>query len=102
MVEQILGRPVENGRESVYAQFFAQLFPSEQRILRTRTHKFVYNQSDIGELYDLENDPWEMHNLHGLPGSEELEKELFALMREHMVRLDDPILGSFDRIRHVY
>jgi len=102
MVDQVLGRQVENGRESVYAQFFAQLFPSEQRILRTRTHKYVYSISDIGELYDLANDPWEMHNLHGLAESEQVEKELVSRMREHMVRLGDPILHSFDRIRYVY
>jgi arylsulfatase A-like enzyme len=102
VLAQIRGEAVSTGRDSVYAQFFAQLFPYEQRILRTRTHKFVYNRSDIGELYDLEQDPWEMRNLIDLPESRAVQEELMARMREHMVRLDDPILRPFDTIRHVY
>ena len=71
-------------------------------MLRTRTHKLVYNRSDIGELYELVNDPWEMRNLIDLPGTRAVQEELLDLMRQHMVRLDDPILGFFDKIRHVY
>ena len=56
------------------------------------THKFVYNRSDIGELYDLVNDPWEMRNLIDLPEAQELQRELMQEMREHMVRVGDPIL----------
>jgi arylsulfatase A-like enzyme len=96
------GEDVTIGRDSVYAQFYAQLFPSEQRILRTRRHKLVYSRSDMGELYDLVEDPWEMRNLIDLPETQALQAELMDRMREHMVRLDDPILGPFDRIRAVY
>lgn len=102
ILDQVLGRSVPTGRESVYAQFFAQLFTFEQRMVRTRTHKFVYNHSDIGELYDLVNDPWEMHNLIDLQETSALQDELIELMRDHMVRLDDPVLRHFDGIRHVY
>jgi len=43
-----------------------------------------------------------MHNLIDLQETEALQDELIELMREHMVRLDDPILRQFDSIRHVY
>jgi len=102
ILSQMRGDTATTGRDSVYAQFYAQLFPYEQRMVRTRTHKLVYNRSDIGELYDLQNDPWEMNNLIDLPESKAVQDELMAMMREHMVRLDDPILRQFDRIRHVY
>lgn len=102
ILDQIRGKDTSTGRDSVYAQFYAQLFPYEQRILRTRRHKFVYNRSDIGELYDLDEDPWEMRNLIDLPESEVVQDRLMAAMREHIVRLDDPILRAFDGIRHVY
>ncbi|MBN1249956.1 MAG: sulfatase-like hydrolase/transferase [Anaerolineae bacterium] len=102
ILDQLLGRPTPTGRDSIYAQFFAQLFTFEQRMIRTRTHKFVYNHSDIGELYDLVNDPWEMHNLIDLPETADLQQALIERMRAHMVRLDDPILRHFDGIRHVY
>jgi arylsulfatase A-like enzyme len=102
MLELIKGHPAPTGRESVYAAFYAQLFPYEQRIVRTRRHKFVYNRSDMGELYDLDEDPWEMHNRFDLPQWQAVQEELIDRMRAHMVRLDDPILGTFDGIRHVY
>jgi arylsulfatase A-like enzyme len=102
VLDQVLGRAIATGRESIYAQFYAQLFRFEQRMVRTRTHKFVYNHSDIGELYDLVNDPWEMHNLADLPETAALQQQLMAMMRDHMVRLGDPELRHFDTIRSVY
>jgi arylsulfatase A-like enzyme len=34
-----------------------------QRIVMTKDYKYVYNGFDYDELYDLKNDPHEMHNL---------------------------------------
>ena len=34
-----------------------------QRMIRTDRFKFVYNGPDVNELYDLETDPHELHNL---------------------------------------
>jgi len=76
-------------------------FTYEQRMVRTRTHKLVYNRSDIGELYDLADDPWEMRNLIYLPETRHVQNELLESMRERMVRLGDPALRFFDQIRHV-
>jgi arylsulfatase A-like enzyme len=98
----IEGRETPTGRDSVYAAFYAQLFPYEQRILRTERYKFVFNRSDIGELYDLVEDPWEMQNRIDLPEWQGVQTQLMDRMREHMVRLNDPILGAFDGIRQVY
>ena len=102
ILDPILGREKTLERDSIYAQFYAQLFPFEQRMIRTRTHKFVYNRTDIGELYDLVNDPWEMKNLIDLPETKAIQGELIDIMYEHMVRLKDPARGQFDGIRHVY
>jgi arylsulfatase A-like enzyme len=102
ILNNVLGRAAPTGRESIYAAFYSQIFPFEQRMMRTRTHKLVYNISDIGELYDLVNDPWEMRNLIDLPETRTVQNELLESMREHMVRLEDPILRRYDVIRHVY
>ncbi len=102
ILAQLKGRTTSAERDSIYAQFFAQLFRYEQRILRTRTHKLVYNHADIGELYDLVNDPWELHNLIDRAEMRSVQEALLTRMREHMVRLEDPILRDFDAIRHVY
>ena len=102
ILDLLEGREGTAGRDRIYAQFYAQIFSYEQRMVRTRTHKFVYNRSDIGELYDLADDPWEMKNLIDLPEAEDVQDSLIALIREHMARLEDPILRDFDQIRHVY
>ncbi|WP_294452423.1 sulfatase-like hydrolase/transferase [uncultured Bacteroides sp.] len=34
-----------------------------QRMVRDKKMKYVWNLTDIDELYDLEKDPWELHNL---------------------------------------
>ncbi len=101
ILDQVKGRPASTGRDSVYAQFFGQLFRYEQRMVRTRTHKLTYNHSDIAELYDLVNDPWEMHNLIDLPGVKGMQDELLQRIRETMVTLGDPALRDFDTIRAV-
>ena len=33
------------------------------RCLRTATHKYIHNHNDRHELYDLEADPDELHNI---------------------------------------
>ena len=98
----VLGRRLPTGRDSIYTAFHSQIFPYEQRMVRTRTHKLVYNRSDIGELYDLTRDPWEMRNLIDLPETRSIQDELLERMRAHMAALEDPILTPFDQIRHVY
>ena len=102
ILDNLLGRTTPTNRDSIYAAFWNQIFPFEQRMVRTRTHKLVYNRTDIGELYDLVNDPWEMRNLIDLPETCALQTELLERMRTHMVRLDDPLLRQFDAMRHVY
>jgi len=102
ILDNVLGRAASTNRDSVYAAFWQQIFPFEQRMVRTRTHKLVYNRTDIGELYDLVNDPWEMRNLIGLPETRTVQTGLLERMCEHMVQLDDPLLPQFDAMRHVY
>ena len=36
---------------------------SEFRLIRTKSHKYVRNQGDVDELYDLNDDPLEMTNI---------------------------------------
>jgi arylsulfatase A-like enzyme len=47
--------------------------------VRTRTHKLIYFwKKDQWELFDLVNDPYELHNLYGQPGTEQLTASLKA------------------------
>ena len=64
--------------------------------VRTTTHKLIYFwKKDQWELFDLVNDPYELHNLYGEPGQEgltaTLKAELARLKRE--VRDEDQLAG---------
>jgi arylsulfatase A-like enzyme len=52
------------------------------RTVRTKTHKCTFElASGAGELYDLVNDPAEMHNRFEDPGFRKVRAELEAMMR---------------------
>ena len=101
-LDNVVGRDTPTKRDSIYTAFLSQIFPFEQRMIRTPTHKLVYNRSDFGELYDMVADPWEMRNLIDMPETDAIQQELLDCLRDHMVRLDDPIIRWFDMIRPVY
>ncbi len=63
-----------------------------QRAIRTKTHKLiVYPQVKVTQLFDMEKDPWEMHNLAEDAGHAALRKELFAKLRQMQKEMDDPL-----------
>lgn len=50
-----------------------------------------YNDIDCWELYDLKQDPSEMNNLYGKPGTEKITKELRQELLKLQLQYDDPI-----------
>jgi arylsulfatase A-like enzyme len=50
-------------RDAVFSQLNGVELYYTQRIIATKTHKYVYNGFDYDELYDLVNDPYETKNL---------------------------------------
>jgi choline-sulfatase len=48
-------------REYVYAEYYHTLDPC--RMIRGQRYKYVHTEDDVDELYDLDNDPGERHNL---------------------------------------
>jgi hypothetical protein len=53
---------------------------------RTATHKYIHNDGDIAELYDLEADPGEFHNLAGQSRAAAVERQ----MRQRLLAWYDP------------
>ena len=94
------GRTPADWRTSMYYRYYHDPGDHNTRAhygVRTLTHKLIYFwKKDQWELFDLVNDPYELHNLYGQPGQEELaaslKKELARLKRE--VRDDNQLANE--------
>jgi choline-sulfatase len=62
---------------TVYAEFNVGT-PRANHMVRRGDFKYVRHRADIGQLYDLRRDPWEMRNLALSPGHEDLITEFQA------------------------
>lgn len=83
-------------RKSLYYHYYE--YPAEHSVykhygVRTERYKLIhfYDDVDVWELYDLQKDPQEMMNIYGLPGTEELTKQLKEELLRLQVLYDDPI-----------
>ena len=84
------GRTPPDWRTSMYYRYYHDPGDHNTRAhygVRTRTHKLIYFwKKDQWELFDLVNDPYELHNLYGEPGQDALtatlKAELARLKRE--------------------
>jgi len=88
------GRTPADWRTSMYYRYYHD--PGDHRTaahygVRTKTHKLIYFwKKDQWELYDLAADPYELHNLYGRPGHEQITAELKGeLSRLRKVLRDD-------------
>jgi arylsulfatase A-like enzyme len=84
------GRTPPDWRTSMYYRYYHDPGHHNTRAhygVRTRTHKLIYFwKKDQWELFDLRNDPQELHNLYGEPGQQaliaQLKRELARLRKE--------------------
>ena len=100
LLPALRGRAPANWRTAMYYRYYHDPGDHNTRAhygVRTLTHKLIYFwKKDQWELYDLVNDPFEMHNLYGQRGQESLtntlKAELARLKRE--VRDDDQLANE--------
>ena len=100
LIPVLRGRTPADWRTSMYYRYYHDPGDHNTRAhygVRTRTHKLIYFwKKDQWELFDLVNDPQEMHNLYGQPGQEaltaSLKTELARLKKE--VRDDDQLANE--------
>jgi arylsulfatase A-like enzyme len=76
-------RPLAEGdesgwREDLVLEFHGHHFPYPQRALVTQRFKLVVNPESVNELYDLREDPDELHNRYDDPAHEAVRDELLA------------------------
>ena len=90
------GKHPRKWRDAIYYHFYE--YPAEHMVkrhygIRDGRYKLIhfYNDIDVWELYDLQNDPHELHNLYGNPDMERVQKRLHKELRKLQEQYDDPI-----------
>ena len=96
------GEHPQNWRNALYYHFYE--YPAEHMVkrhygVRTDRYKLIhfYNDIDMWELYDLQSDPMEMHNLYGQAEYEPVVKELKEELLKLQEQYNDPVRFSPDR-----
>jgi arylsulfatase A-like enzyme len=75
-------------------------FGGRGKMVRTKRWKLSFYANGDGELYDMENDPWELQNLYGQPKHEGVVRELKDRLIRWTMETEDtlPSMGeSSDR-----
>ena len=94
LVPLICGDPTpSHWPDHVVAQTFGTHFAYEARMIVSGRFKYVFHLADVDELYDLEADPWEMHNLINRDEFNDTLKALRRSLIEWAKVHGDPILG---------
>lgn len=91
-------------RKALYYHFYE--YPAEHMVkrhygVRTDRYKLIhfYNDIDQWELYDLEKDPNELHNLYGEAAYEPIVNDLKNQMLQLQEQYNDPVRFSPERDR---
>lgn len=88
----------EQWRDAVYTQCNGVEVYYSQRIVRTEEYKLVYNPTDIDELYDLHEDPYELHNVAEHEDYRELKHELFVKMWQEAAVSRDILFNHYPTV----
>jgi arylsulfatase A-like enzyme len=95
MYPQLRGDANSNRRQCITASCHGQQFGLySQRMIRDERYKFVWNLTDISELYDLQEDPYELTNLVVEPSYQNLVFECQQRLYEELRKLRDPIVDT--------
>ncbi len=94
LLPSLLGQPQPNMRDSIEITFNGQqagLY--SQRCIRTDKWKYVWNGTDVDELYDMENDQHELNNLI-YSGLDDVVAALREKLYEKLLAHDDALMMS--------
>ena len=85
LVPLLIGETVTDWRQEVVSTYNGQQFGLyTQRMLRDRRYKYVWNATDVDELYDIVQDPGELTNLAGYKGLENvlgrMRRQLYSIL----------------------
>lgn len=101
-LQQLQGQPAESPREVAFSSYNGQQFGLYcQRMIRDRRYKYVWNATDVDELYDLENDPNEMSNIASENEDSDLCRTYRRKVHEVFSALHDPLVTSLWNQRYL-
>ena len=102
LVPLLKGEHPDTWRDALYYHFYE--YPAEHMVkrhygIRTDRYKLIhfYNDIDEWELFDMQSDPQELHNLYGQKGYETVTKDLKSRLLDLQEQYDDPVRFSPDR-----
>ncbi len=94
------GEAPADWREAVYYHYYE--YPAEHAVkrhygVRDKRYKLIhfYNDIDQWELYDLQNDPHELNNIYGRPGTEKLTRRMQKELDNLQIQYEDPIREKY-------
>jgi choline-sulfatase len=77
-----------------YAEYFGNRHRLTQRVVWDGPWKFVFNGFDFDELYHLDDDPWEMHNLADDPAHADTLRRMTQLYWQYARTTGDTPLAE--------
>jgi len=93
------GRPLPNPRRAAYLEFHGIRYLYSQRALVSRDgYKYIFNAGDFDEMYDLNQDPGELHNRIASPEYGEVVARLRQEFKATALRLGDPICDNIAKM----
>lgn len=100
LMSLLRGEHQADWRPVLYYHFYE--YPAEHMVkrhygVRDNRYKLIhfYNDIDRWELFDLEKDPTEMHNIYGQPGTEEITRSMMLKLKKAQEDYDDPIRYAY-------
>ena len=87
---------IKNWRDAIYYHYYE--YPAEHDVrrhygIRTDRYKLIHfygHDVNTWELFDLKNDPHEMHNLYGQPAVQDVQRQIHQRLEALQIQYDDP------------
>lgn len=94
--ESGIGETLWQNRQDIFATYHGNQFGLySQRMVRDKRWKYVWNATAEDELYDILNDPGELHNIASLPEYKPIRLALRHRLINWMLETDDRLLNSW-------
>lgn len=95
LLQLCYGENTSAWRQDILSTYNGQQFGLyNQRMLRTHDWKYIWNATDVDELYDMKSDPYELINLTEHPSSLDVLAGMRRTLFERLIECDDLMVGE--------